>query len=355
MSFLSAIVLLAVLIFVHELGHFLFAKFMGIKVLKFSIGFGPKIISKKYGDTEYILASIPLGGFVKMSGEDMTEEIDESEKATAFFFQPVYKRALVVVAGSLFNILFATLIFAIFYMYGIPKLMATVGKVKDNSPAYKADIKSGDKIIAIDDINIKYWEEMTEIIRQSSDKKLMITLKRGNSTKHISIVPEKNIDKNIFGEKIEIGLIGITPHGESEIVTLNPFKSVYLAFKRTWDIIDITMVGLVKMIQGKIESDLGGPIFIVQMAEQQASIGIRNFIFFMALISINLGVFNLFPIPILDGGHMVFLTIEAIRRKPVSERAMMAAQKVGLYIILLLVVFVFSNDIARILYKTWSP
>lgn len=348
--FLSAIVLLGILIFVHELGHFLFAKLLGVRVLKFSLGFGPKVVGRKYGDTEYMISSVPLGGYVKMLGEEPGSELKDEEKKFAYNHQPVWKRFLIVFSGPVFNLLFAAVIFVFIFLSGIPVLYPEIGEVTDKSPAQAAGIIKGDKIIEIEGVVISQWDEMTSIIHKSPEKPLRFKIQRDDKTIELSIAPEKNVVKDIFGEEKEIGLIGIKPSGNSFVKKEGIASSVTNGFLRTWDICKLTVVGIIKLFQRIIPADtIGGPILIFQMAGQQASLGPLNFFMFMAVISINLGILNLLPIPILDGGHLLFLGIESIRRKPLSEKVMMVAQRIGLAIILTLMVFAFYNDIMRLI------
>ena len=439
MTFLSAIVLLGILIFVHELGHFLFAKKLGVRVLKFSLGFGPKLIGRKYGDTEYLVSAVPLGGYVKMLGEEPGDELKEEDKPFAYNYQPVWKRFLIVFSGPVFNLFFAAVIFFVVFLSGVPVPKPYAGKVMENSPAAaaglitgdritaingktvsgwddidvsvnesrgekllfkieregkiielhitpekktgknifgentdvmdigimpllypevgeviknavaeKAGIKKGDRIIEIEGASIKTWHDMTSIIHASPEKPLRLKIKRDENFLELTVTPEKKTFKYPDGTEKHIGLIGIGPAGNNVIKKYNPIEAASLGAKRTWDMVVLTVVGIVKLIQRIIPADtLGGPIMIFQMAGQQASLGVMNFFLFMAVISINLGVLNLLPIPILDGGHILFLGIEAVRRKPLSEKVMMIAQRIGLAIIIALMVFAFYNDIMR--------
>ena len=439
MTFLSAIVLLGILIFVHELGHFLFAKKLGVRVLKFSLGFGPKLIGRKYGDTEYLVSAVPLGGYVKMLGEEPGDELKEEDKPFAYNYQPVWKRFLIVFSGPVFNLFFAAAIFFVVFLSGVPVPKPYAGKVMENSPAAaaglitgdritaingktvsgwddidvsvnesrgekllfkieregkiielpitpekktgknifgentevmdigimpllypevgeviknavaeKAGIKKGDRIVEIEGASIKTWHDMTSIIHGSPEKPLRLKIKRDENFLELTVTPGKKTLKYPDGSEKQIGLIGIGPAGNNVIKKYNPFEAASLGAKRTWDMVVLTVVGIVKLIQRIIPADtLGGPIMIFQMAGQQASLGVMNFFLFMAVISINLGVLNLLPIPILDGGHILFLGIEAVRRKPLSEKVMMIAQRIGLAIIITLMVFAFYNDIMR--------
>ncbi len=354
MMFIYAIVLLGILIFVHELGHFIFAKSLGIKVLKFSLGFGPKLIGKKYGDTEYLLSAFPLGGYVKMLGQsdtpDEEEVISEEEKHMAYNFQPIWKRFAVVFSGPFFNLCFAVLIFFVVFMNGVPYMLAEVGAITPNSPAAQQGMLKGDRVIEVDGKQIIRWDEMTEIIHSQPGRELTVKIERNGTAQTLMVRPEKKVVKNLFGEDKEVGLIGIAPSGKTELKQAGIIGAFSLAVSRTWDISVLTLVSMVKLVQRIIPADtIGGPIMIFQMAGQQASHGAMSFFTFMAVISINLGVLNLLPIPVLDGGHILFMGIEAIRRKPLSEKVIIISQKVGLVLLLSLMAFAFYNDIVRLI------
>lgn len=350
MTVISAIILLGIIIFVHELGHFLFAKLTGVKVQKFSLGFGPKLIGKKSGDTEYLISAIPLGGYVKMLGEVPGEELKEEERPFAYNYQPVWKRFVIVFSGPLFNILFAVAIFFFIFIHGMPILVPEVGSVLSSSPAEKAGLAEGDRIVGIGGEDIAEWDEMTGIIHESPGTQLDFTIERDGGTFEVSIVPEKKKMKDIFGEEREIGLIGIRPSGSTVLKKDSVAGALQNSILRTWEISSLTLVSIVKLIQRVIPMDtIGGPILIVQMAGEQASRGFLNFFVFMAIININLGILNLLPIPILDGGHILFLGIEAIRKKPMNEKVIAISQKIGLALILTLMFFVIYNDVMRLI------
>ena len=350
MTFLSAIILLGLIIFVHELGHFLSAKLMGVRVLKFSLGFGPKLIGKKYGDTEYLISSIPFGGYVKMLGESSGEELKEEEKIFAFNYQPVWKRFIIVFLGPLFNLVFAIVIFVFVFSYGIPVLLPEVGDVLPQTPAERAGLLKEDTVISIDGSQITQWDEMTKIIHTSPGRSLNLKIKRKSEVITLSVIPEKKRIQDLFGQGKEVGLIGIKPSGNTFVKKSDLTESLTNAVSRTWEIAVLTIVSIVKLIQRVIPMDtIGGPILIIQMAGEQASLGILNFLVLMAIININLAILNLLPIPIFDGGHILFLGIEAIRRKPLEEKIMSIAQRVGLAFIIMLFGFVFYNDFMRII------
>ncbi len=350
MTFLSAIILLGIIIFVHELGHFLVAKLMRVKVLKFSLGFGPKVIGKKFGDTDYMISAVPLGGYVKMSGEAPDEELTEDEKPFAYNYQPVWKRFVIVFSGPLFNILFAVLIFFFIFLKGVPTLIPEVGDVLTDTPAERAGLIKGDRITEIDGISINQWDEMTKIVHKSPGKKLKFMINRKDRVFYTEIIPEKKNVKDLFGEVKEIGLIGIKPSGSTFIKKASFINAIHDSIARTGEISVLTVVSIVKLIQRVIPMDtIGGPIMIVQLAGEQASKGLMNFFIFIAIININLGILNLLPIPILDGGHILFLGIEKIRGKPINEKIISISQKIGLAFLLTLMVFVIYNDIMRLI------
>lgn len=348
----AAIVLLGVLIFVHEMGHFIIAKISGVGVVKFSLGFGPKIFSKKIGETEYLLSAIPLGGYVKMVGEEPDEEVSEGDLSKSFTNKPVIKKAGIVLAGPLFNIIFAIFVFSIIHMGGVPILTTEVGDTVKDTPAFEAGIKKGDLITSINGKEISKWEELTEIIQQSEGAELLMNIKRDGRYYEVQLRPKPFVDKNIFGEEIETYKIGVNASDKFITKRYNPFSAVLKGFQQTWWWTKLTGITIVKLIDRTVPAKtLGGPILIVQMAGQQAQAGLMNFLLFMAIISINLGIINLLPIPILDGGHLFFFLLEAIRGKPLSIKKMEIAQQVGLVLIGILIVFVFYNDITRIFTK----
>ncbi len=347
----SFLLVLSLLILVHELGHFLVARAFGVKVLKFSIGFGPRIWGIVRGGTDYCISAFPLGGFVKMLGEQPGEEIPEEERQYSFNHKPLWQRAAIVAAGPISNLLFAGfIIFAILILYGNPVLLPEIGEVQPDSPAQSAGLKPGDMIVAVNGHPIETWEELSKIIRSSKGKPLKLLVKRDGKELAISVTPKLKKVKNIFGEESEVPIIGVTAAGNLKIEKLNPLSAFSLAASKTYDLIALTFKGFLKIIKRDIPlSVLGGPIMIAQMAGQQAQQGMLNLFYFMALLSINLGLLNLFPIPVLDGGHLLFFAIEAITRKPLSMRQREIAQQIGIFILMALMLLVFYNDIARLM------
>ncbi len=347
-SLISVIVLLGVLIFIHELGHFLAARVCGVGVVKFSLGFGPKIIGKKIGETEYALSWIPLGGFVKLLGEAGDEMLPPEDEKRSFLKQATWKKMLIVFAGPLFNFLLALVIFVIIFMYGVPSMTTEIGEIQKDSAAYEAGLASGDKIISLDGKPIQRWEELRPAIAEGKGRETEIVVERKTEKKRFLIKPKAAKSKNMFGEEVATYLIGVSPSGKTIIEKKNPGDAIVAACAKTWEISKLTVLAVVKMVEGTISPrTLGGPIFIAQVAGAQVKEGIIPFILFMALLSINLGVINLFPIPVLDGGHIMFYAIEMVIRREISMRFKEIAQQAGFVILILLMFFVIMIDIER--------
>ena len=347
---IGIVIVLGVLIFFHELGHFLCAKAFGVGVEKFSLGFGPKILGRTVGRTEYCLSAVPLGGFVKMVGEQPDEEIDPADRPYSFTHKPVGKRMLIVAAGPVFNFVLAVLIFfLVFGTSGIRVMEPVVGEVMKDSPALEAGLQAGDRIVRINDQAISQWTEMAGLVNQSEGQPLKIVVRRDGGTRTLSVAPEKETMKNIFGEDEVRYAVGIKAAGETSSRRIGPLAAFQESLSRTWLISKLTVVSVVKLVQGAISvKTLGGPIMIAQMAGEQAEQGPVNLLFFIALVSINLGILNLLPIPVLDGGHLMFFAVEAVTRRPVSLKTREIAQQVGILILMMLMVFVFYNDIMRL-------
>jgi regulator of sigma E protease len=348
-SIVSVIILLGILIFVHELGHFLVAKWLGVGVLKFSLGFGPRVIGKHIGETEYRISAIPLGGYVKLLGEADDEELLPEEEKRAFQNQSVYRRMAIVIAGPLFNFLLAIIVFSVIYTIGVPTLTTRVGDVQEGSAAFTAGIKKDDMVVSINGKRVLYWSDMAEMIQNSRGNDLQITVERNSTLKDLTVTPEVVKGKNIFGEEIDFHKIGVVSSAETVIVRLNPFRAVFEGAEQAWWFTKLTCISIVKIVQRVISpSTLGGPIMIAKMSGEYAQQGIIPFLFFMSVLSINLGVLNLLPIPILDGGHLLFYFIEIVTGKEITVTWREKAQQVGFFFLIMLMIFVFYNDIMRI-------
>jgi regulator of sigma E protease len=331
------------------LGHFLAARIAGVGVLKFSLGFGPKIFGKKIGETEYVLSWIPLGGFVKLLGESGDEELSPELEKRSFHKQSVWKRMLIVLAGPGFNFLLAIFIFTIVLMNGLPSLTSEVGEVQKDSAAYEAGMLSGDKIISMDGQKIAVWEDIRDVIAVVKERQMEVVVERDGAEKFLSIQPRLSKSKNIFGEEVPAYLIGISPSDKTTIERRNPWDAILSSVYKTWQISKLTVISVIKIFEGVISpKTLGGPIFIAQVAGAQVKEGIIPFILFMAILSINLGVINLFPIPVLDGGHILFYLIEIVTRREINVKVREIAQQVGFVVLLMLMLFVIFIDIERL-------
>lgn len=348
-SVLAVIILLGVLVFVHELGHFITAKLAKVGVLKFSLGFGPRLIGKKIGETEYLISLIPLGGYVKLLGESEEDVLTEADQQRSFLKQSVWKRMMIVAAGPVFNFLLATVIFTIVYTWGVPVLIPKIGAIQAGSAASQSGLSQGDYITAIDGSKVDRWADMAELISSSGGKPLKMTIKREEKLQDITVKPTLFKVKNIFGEEINSYKIGISPSMETITERLNPFVAFGAAVKQTWVVSKLTLMSVIKIFEGVISPrTLGGPIMIAQLAGSQAKEGIIPFFLFMALLSINLAVLNLLPIPILDGGHLFFYIIEAITGREINIKWREKAQQLGFIIMILLMLFVLLMDLERL-------
>jgi regulator of sigma E protease len=354
-SVIAFIIVLGILIFFHELGHFLVARFFGVGVEKFSLGFGPRLVGKRIGLTDYRISAIPLGGYVKMVGEEPDAELSPQEIPLSFTHKSVLQRILIVAAGPLFNILLAVIIFFfLFFISGIFILQPIIGTVEPGSPAALAGLQVQDRILAIGEQDIESWEEMAEIITAGGGQLLQLLVQREGEARRIEVTPITRTTQNLFGEDIERHVIGITSSGDVVSKSLGLFEALSQSLLQTYRITELTIVSVGKLLKGTLSvKTLGGPIMIADMAGQQAKEGMANLAFFIGLISINLAILNFLPIPVLDGGHLLFFTIEAIIRRPVHLRVREIAQQVGIVFLLLLMLFVIGNDISRYLPASW--
>jgi regulator of sigma E protease len=350
-SIAAAVIGLGVLIVFHEFGHFLLAKLSGVGVLTFSVGFGPKLWVVKKGETEYALSAFPLGGYVKMVGEDPDEEVQQADIEKSFAHKSLLKRIAIVVAGPGFNLLLAVFLFiVVFTFYGVPVMSTQVSGVEKGSPAERAGIAKGDRIVAIDGEPVKEWEELSKKIKGSGGRTLNLQIRRGEETKNITVQPIQKEGRNIFGERKDDWIIGIG--SQVSIEKGNPGLAVVKAVVQTYDYAKLTLMAFYKMLVGDVSPrNIGGPILIAQMAGQQAQEGLGSFLAFLAVLSINLGVLNLLPVPVLDGGHLLFFLVEAVIRKPLSVKYREVAQQVGICLLALLMVYAFYNDIVRFFEK----
>jgi len=350
---MSFIVVLGILIFVHEFGHFIVARRLGVGVTKFSFGFGPKLFGVKRGETEYLVCAIPLGGYVNLVGDSESEgeELSPEMEAKSFNNKPTWVKMAVVAAGPACNLIFAVLVFWFVFLGGIPALSPKIGHVIPDSPAARAGLLQGDVVVRIDGSRIDDWEELAGRIRSgSTERPLVFTVTRDGAETTISIVPEMREGHTIFGEKVSEPKIGIASGAEVIYRQTTMWSAFLQGFKETKKLVYLTGMTVVKLVTRVIPSDtLGGPLLIAQMAGDQARQGVSSFAYFLGLLSVNLGILNLLPIPILDGGHIVFFAVEGVLGRQLSVQFRGVAQRVGLALILMLTALVFYNDIARLL------
>ena len=350
-SAIAFVVVIGILVFFHELGHFIVARLCGVGVDVFSLGFGPKILKKKMGRTEYCVSAIPLGGYVKMLGEEPGAAIDPRDKTLSFTHKTLFQKSIIVAAGPAFNFILSLFIFYVLYQFsGIYMATPVVGKVMDDTPALSAGLKPGDIIKEINQHPIESFEDISRVISAGTGEKLMIIIERGEQITRVELVPERRVGKNIFGEDEDKYIIGIIGTGDTFHRSLNPFQAMGRAISDTYGLVKLTILSVVKMITGSVSAEnLGGPLMIAQMAGEQAKAGVVNFAWFIALLSVNLGIINLFPIPVLDGGHLLFFGIEALTGKSVSEKLREKLIQFGAAMLVTLMVFVFYNDIVRMI------
>ncbi len=441
------LVVLGILVAFHELGHFLAARWVGVKVLKFSLGFGPKLYGRQVGETEYLLSAIPLGGYVKLFGEDETEAITTEDRRRSFAHQGLWGKVLIVAAGPGFNFILAYVIFAAWlstgyalpvptfkdiapvieavamdspaakaglmvgdqvkkingrdistrvelldatakgngapmtlevlrdgrtetltltpipspgpapkgegaaYYLGIEEIPPIVNEVVPGKPAAAAGFREGDRVLTIEGTQIHTWTQMTGLVKESPGKTLHVEVLRENKRVSLTVTPSAET-ATVNGQSVQIGKIGIAGPDRSLMKSSNPLMALYNGLEATWKWTDLTITGLYKMVVGDISSkNIGGPLTIAKISGEAAAQGPSNVVFLIALLSINLGVLNLLPIPILDGGHLLFFLIEGILRKPLGERQRELAQQVGLVLLVGVMVFAFWNDLERIFFS----
>ncbi|HZP39961.1 MAG TPA: RIP metalloprotease RseP [Candidatus Binatia bacterium] len=349
---LSFAIALGILVFVHELGHFLVAKRVGVKVLRFSIGFGPILAARRRGETEYALSALPLGGYVKMLGEEDEAEPEAVHDPTrAFHTQPITRRGAIVSAGPAMNFVFAFVAYAaLFATVGVemPSNTTRVAGVSLGLPAEKAGVRAGDRVVAIDGTPIETWEQLSEVVRGSGGTPLAVRLERDGRLVEVTITPSLEESRTMFDEPAgKVYRIGIEQSHEWQHVS--PPRAVWMAGQQTVFATGAVVKGLYLMLTGHVPlKELGGPIAIARAAGAQARAGFRYFLLTLAYLSVNLGVINLLPIPGLDGGLLAFFGVEGLLRRPLRQRHRELAQQVGLLLLITLMVFVFYNDIHRL-------
>lgn len=350
-STLAVILVLGLLIFFHELGHFLIARLFKIGVSIFSLGFGPKLLSFQKGKTQYRLSAIPLGGYVKLVGESKDQAIEPPFAAEeSFALRPAYQKMLVVVAGPLFNLLLAWFIFwGLFFAQGKVYLLPQIGEVVPNTPAQAAGLQAGDLILEVNGQKIETWSELVEAVQESDTAQLTLKVQRNQQILTLHAKTKAKTLKNIFGETVVKPQLGIIAADNFFTQKLSFFAAAQEGLVHTGRIIKLTWLGIVKLIERILPLEtIGGPLTIAKLVSDQAKQGWVNLLNLTALLSINLGLLNLLPIPILDGGHILFYSLEMIMRRPLSERIQQISLKIGLALLLLLMGIAIYNDLMRI-------
>jgi len=431
---ISGILMLGVLVFIHEFGHFCVAKLAGVKVLKFSLGFGPRLFSHQWGETEYMLCLIPLGGYVQMLGEGVGEEQEElplDQQQRSFAKKSIQRRMAIVAAGPIMNLLLPLLLLPLAYMIGVnvpsyldepacvgyvvndsdaaragfvtgdcitavngtniaswsatdkalipnvgmtldmtvlrnnesiqlqipaengsleglqslgvlPHQEAVVGLLRDNMPAQEVGLKPGDRIVQIGSTPINSWYQLHDVIQKLAGTRAEFTVLRDGKSLEFSILPRQDSANSMW-------LIGISPLQNMEFKQYGVVAAVKSGFQRTFDLVDLTLVFLRKMVSGHVSADnIGGPIMVMQIAGQAVQTDFSTILTVLSFLSIQLGILNLLPIPVLDGGHLFFNFIELLWRKPVSLRTREVMQQIGMGLLLMLMLLAFYNDIVRI-------
>jgi len=346
MTFLVFIIVIGILIVVHEFGHFMVAKSLGIRVEKFVLGFGPVLFRIRKKHTEYAISLVPLGGYVKLAGD--TREECKGNK-WEYFSRPPLQRAGIIAFGPILNYLLAFLFFCTVFFVGFPALTSKVGELVDDFPAKEAGLLPGDNIINIDDQDVQYWEELQEIVFKKKEGKLNLTVLRGKRKINLKILPKKETITNIFGQETTVSLIGIRP--KSEFIQLKyPFgESIIQGGKRLFFMTSLTYKALFMMVTGGIsfKESVTGPLGIFFITGEAAEQGIVYLIHIMAILSMSLAIFNLLPLPILDGGHLLLLVVEKIRKRPLSPKTDEWINRFGLGFIIFIALFVFYNDLIK--------
>jgi regulator of sigma E protease len=355
---------LTIVVFFHELGHFLVARWAGVKVLTFSLGFGPELagFNDRHG-TRWKISAIPLGGYVKFFGDESEAStpasaetlagMTEEERAGSFHHKKVGSRAAIVAAGPIANFILAIVIFTcLFTFFGKPSTTARVDKIEANSAAERAGFQVGDVVLAIDGKNIGSFSDMQRFVSVRAGDTLTFTVKRGDSTLQLKGTPELREVKDPFGNAQRLGILGITratTPGEVTTEKVDPATALWLGVKETWFVIEQTLAYIGNIFTGRASADqIGGPIRIAQISGQVATLGIIPLLHLAAVLSISIGLLNLFPVPLLDGGHLLFYTAEVLRGRPLSEKSQEYGFRVGLVLVLMLMVFAFYNDFHQV-------
>jgi len=349
-SAIAIILALGGLIFFHELGHFAVARMFRMGVKAFSLGFGPKLAGFTSGKTDYKLSLIPLGGYVALAGETGDEEEEGFTEEELFSNRPAWQRMCVIAAGPFFNFLLAFLIYLFLGLaQGQGVILPTVGGVMADSPAAVAGFKLEDRILSIEGKPIDTWGDMVTAIREMGEQDLEFQVERGTEHLTLHVTPKINTVKNLFGEEVTVPMVGISQGGKIEYRPVDGL-GVTMALNHTWNMSKVVLKGFVSIIERLIPVEqIGGPIMLAQMVHSSAQSGFFDLLGMVAVISINLAIINLLPIPVLDGGHIMFLGLEMIFRRPLNDKWKALSMRFGVMILLMLMALAIFNDFRRLL------
>ncbi|MGH7197381.1 MAG: RIP metalloprotease RseP [Candidatus Omnitrophota bacterium] len=344
-SALIFIFVLSVLIVVHEFGHFIVAKWTGVRVDKFSIGFGPVIFGRQFGETEFCVSLLPLGGFVKLAGESPEEIKGEPWE---FNSKALWQKFLIVLAGPAMNAVLAFVIFWAIFMVGQPTLTTKIGRVLEGTPAQQAGIQEGDRVTAVNGRPVRLWEEVLAAVH-AGESGIVFTVEREGRTRDVSIAPRVQEGRDLFGRKTNVAFVGVAPSNELTYVKSGFFKAMALGAERVWTLTLMIFYSLGLMVTGTLsfKDSVTGPIGIFFMTQQAAQMGVAYLFYFMGSLSVSLFVLNLLPIPVLDGGHILFMLIEKIKGSPLKESVKERMTQGGLILLLALMAFVIFQDMTR--------
>jgi regulator of sigma E protease len=358
------LIVLTVLVFVHEFGHYAIARWNGVRIDVFSIGFGPELFGWwDRAGTRWKFSTIPLGGYVKMFGDSDAssgqplpglDRLAQGERNVSFHYKRLGQRAAIVAAGPAANFAFAIVVLTVLFMtFGQPYTPAEVGQVQPGSAAEQGGIRAGDVILSIDGQAVARFEDVQQAVRMNPGIAMAIAVTREAKTLTLQVTPARTEVTDRFGNRYEIGLLGIARSG-MEYIKRDPMTALYQAVGETWNLSASTLQAMWQMVKGTRTTDeLGGPLRIAQMSGEVARGGIAPVLTFMALLSVSLGLINLFPVPILDGGHLLFYAAEAIRGRPLGQKAQEYGFRIGLALVLTLMVFTTWNDLVHIGIKGW--
>jgi regulator of sigma E protease len=349
-SILAVVLVLGGLIFFHELGHFVVARRLGMGVSVFSLGFGTRLFGITRGKTDYRVCAFPLGGYVQLVGESPDAELPEGfTQEESFSRRPPWQRMLVVLAGPVFNFLLAWLIFwGLAYSQGVQEMLPVIGQVTNASAAEEAGLTPGDRIIEIDGQPIAAWDDLVTRIEANTGAAMQVTVARGRELVSLDVTPRLQEKRNLFGEIKIVPMMGIAPSGELSTRELGFLGAAVQGGRQIWEVSGLMIMGIVKLVERVIPwTDMGGVILISEMIHKEAQNGLVNLLALTALISINLGILNLLPIPVLDGGHILFFFLETVTGRPLSPKVQQAALRIGMTLLLMLMIVATINDILR--------